>query len=145
MTPSPVVAAQLTRRLTVLGATSTVVGLAVASRQDPAVRAFGRQSAAWGVIDLAIAGASAARSSPPPTAQRLRIVLLVNTVLDVGYVAGGAHLAVRRPGFGGRLSPEAARGHGWAVVVQGALLLVVDGVHAHRLRSTAAPAGGPRR
>lgn len=134
MIPAPVVAARLTRRLTQLGATSTALGLVMATRRDPATRAFGRQTAAWGVIDLAIAGVGAARRSPPPTAGRLRTVLGVNAALDVLYVAAGAHLALRRPGFGGRLSPRAARGHGTAVVVQGALLLALDGAHTRQLR-----------
>lgn len=131
MTTAPVVAAQLTRRLTVLGATSTVVGLGMTAR--PAWRAFGCQTAAWGVVDLVIAGVGAARSATPPTAQRLRKVLLVNAALDVGYVAAGAHVAVRRPGFGGRVAPAAARGHGWAVVVQGLALLVLDAAHVRAL------------
>ena len=33
----------------------------------------------------------------------------VKTALDVGYVATGAHLAVRTPTFGGRLSAADAR------------------------------------
>ncbi len=138
MTAAPVAAAQLTRRLTVLGATSTVVGLALTAR--PAWRAFGVQTAAWGVVDLVIAGVGAARSPAPPSVRRLRTVLLVNAALDVGYVAAGAHVAVRRPGFGGRLAPAAARGHGWAVVVQGLALLALDGVQARAL-DPGAPAG----
>jgi hypothetical protein len=143
VTPAPVVAAQLTRRLTVLGATSTLVGLGLTAA--PSARAFGLQTAAWGVVDLAIAGVGAARSSTPPTARRLRTVLLVNAALDVGYLAVGTQLAVRRPGFGGRLGPAAARGHGTAVVVQGLALLVLDLAHARRISPAAPAAGEPRR
>ena len=147
MLPAPVVAARLTRRLAALGAASTVLGLALATRHDATGRAFGQQTAVWGLVDLTIAGVSAARSATPPTADRLRTVLLVNVGLDVLYVAGGAHLAVRRPGFGGRLGPAAARGHGGAVVVQGALLLLLDAVHAQLLRpvTSASPPVGARR
>jgi hypothetical protein len=142
VTPAPVVAAQLTRRLTVLGATSTLVGLGLTAA--PSARAFGLQTAAWGVVDLAIAGVGAARSSTPPTARRLRTVLLVNAALDVGYLAVGTQLAVRRPGFGGRLGPAAARRHGTAVV-QGLALLVLDLAHARRISPAAPAAGEPRR
>jgi len=77
----------------------------------------------------------AARSSAPPNAGRLRAVLVVNAALDVGYVIVGALIALRRPGVRGRLGNEAARGHGSAVVVQGALLLALDVVHARALNA----------
>jgi hypothetical protein len=91
----------------VLGATSTLVGLGLTAA--PSARAFGLQTAAWGVVDL------------------------------------GTQLAVRRPGFGGRLGPAAARGHGTAVVVQGLALLVLDLAHARRISPAAPAAGEPRR
>ena len=60
----------------------------------------------------------------PTDPARLRRVLLVNAGLDVGYLAVGAAL-VRH----GRW-----RGDGWAVVVQGAFLLVLDSAAARALR-----------
>lgn len=92
---------------------------------DPRTRGFGRQTAAWGAVDGAIAlvGArrqAAGRTTPP---DRLRRVLLVNAGLDVGYLAAGAWLA-RRPRW---------RGDGAAVVVQGAFLLWLDASRARRL------------
>ncbi len=79
---------------------------------------FGQQTAAWGAVDLAIAGINAARRSAAPTAERLRTVLLGNAALDVGNVAVGAHLAAHRPSLNRRLEPEQARGHGLVVVAQ---------------------------
>jgi hypothetical protein len=104
---------------------SVAVGLALAAR--PATRGLGRQTALWGVVDGAIALVGsrrrAARGTPPPA--RLRRVLLVNAVLDVGYVVTGTWL-VRD----GRW-----RGDGTAVVVQGAFLLVLDARAARALRA----------
>ena len=95
---------------------------------DPGLKAFGQQTAMWGLVDLAIAGVGAARPEGDP--DRVRKVLLINAALDVGYIAAGAHVAYHRTTLGGRLSPEAARGHGLAVVSQGAALLVFDLLHA---------------
>ena len=102
---------------------SMVLGAALSA--DPRTRGFGRQTAAWGLVDVAIAlvGArrhAAGRTTPPA---RLRRVLLVNAGLDVGYVAGGAALLRTR-----------WRGDGAAVVVQGAFLLWLDATAARRLR-----------
>ena len=93
---------------------------------DPRTRGFGRQTAAWGAVDGAIALVGARRQAAGRTtgAARLRRVLLVNAWLDVGYVAAGAVLA-RRPRW---------RGDGAAVVVQGAFLLWLDATAAWRLR-----------
>jgi hypothetical protein len=127
--------AALTRVVGGFGAASLLGGgalAAMAGRED--VRAFGQQSAAWGAVDVAIAGISALRSrrgAADPA--RLRRILLVNAVLDVGYVAAGAHLAHHGTTLGGRLSPAAARGHGAAVMVQGLGLLAIDLALARRM------------
>jgi hypothetical protein len=133
--PGPEVAASLTRTLAVLGASSIVVGGAIALvSSSPGPRAFGQQSAAWGAINLGIAGFGAWRSrTRPAEAASLRRTLLVNAGLDVVYVAAGAHVAFHRSTFGGRISPEAARGHGLAVVGQGLALMALDLTYARRL------------
>ncbi|GGG15115.1 hypothetical protein GCM10007304_31460 [Rhodococcoides trifolii] len=127
------VADRLGRHLTTWGGASVVLGgaLGIAGR-SPSIRAFGVQSAGWGAIDLLIAGAGAL-SKKPPTTSKLRKTLWVNAGLDVGYIAAGAHVAVRKPRFGGRITVEEAAGHGVAVVVQGAALLLLDTVHARAL------------
>ncbi|MGU3431830.1 DUF6992 family protein [Actinomycetes bacterium M1A6_2h] len=127
------VADRLGRRLTVWGGSSVVLGGALAlTGSSPAIRAFGIQSAGWGAIDLLIAGAGSL-SKKPPKSSTLRKTLWVNAGLDVGYIAAGAHVAVRKPLFGGRITPREALGHGVAVIVQGAALLVLDSVHARAL------------
>ncbi len=131
----PAVASDLTRTLTMFGGSSVVVGRALSGPSvGPTLRAFGRQTAAWGAINLAIAAVGAARArSHPAEATRLRRTLLINAGLDVGYVAAGAHVAHHRSTFGGRVSPEAARGHGLAVVTQGLGLMALDLYYARRL------------
>ena len=93
---------------------------------DPRTRGFGRQTAAWGAVDGAIALVGARRQAAGRTTApaRLRRVLLVNAGLDVGYVAAGAVL----------LRVARWRGDGAAVLVQGAFLLWLDSTAAHRLR-----------
>ena len=114
---------QLTRVLGAWAAASVALGAALAAR--PATRGFGRQTAAWGAVDGAIAwaGARKRRAKGPTDPGRLRTVLLVNAGLDVGYLAAGAWL-VRD----GRW-----RGDGAAVLVQGAFLLALDTTAARRL------------
>jgi hypothetical protein len=131
----PEVAASLTRTLALFGASSVAVGgLTSLTSSSPTARAFGQQTAAWGAINVAIAGFGAWRSrAHPAEAAGLRRTLLVNAGLDVAYVAGGAHVAGHRSTFGGRISPDAARGHGLAVVVQGLGLMALDLTFARRL------------
>lgn len=133
--PGPEVAASLTRTLVALGASSALVGgLVAATSSLPGRRAFGQQTAAWGTINLGIAGLGAWRSrAHPAQAARLRRTLLVNAGLDVAYVAAGAHIAHRRTTFGGRVTPSASRGHGLAVVGQGLALMALDLTYARRL------------
>ncbi len=131
----PEVAASLTRTLTLFGASSVVVGgLMGVTSSSPAVRAFGQQTAMWGAINTAIAGFGAWRSrTRPAEAAGLRRTLLVNAGLDVAYVAAGAHMAHHRSTFGGRVTADAARGHGLAVVIQGLGLMALDLGCARRL------------
>jgi len=115
---------RLTRVLGVWAAGSVAAGLALSV--DPRTRGFGRQTAAWGAVDGAIAavGVRGRRRRGPTDPARLRRVLLVNAGLDVGYLAVGARL-VRHDRW---------RGDGLAVLVQGAFLLVLDTTAARRLR-----------
>ena len=114
----------LTRTLGRWAVASTVLGGLLTAL--PRTRGFGRQTAAWGVVDGAIALVGARRAAAGRTTEpaRLRRVLLVNAALDVGYLAAGAAL-VRRTRW---------RGDGLAVLVQGAFLLVLDATAARRLR-----------
>ncbi|MGV8874378.1 MAG: DUF6992 family protein [Rhodococcus sp. (in: high G+C Gram-positive bacteria)] len=130
---APLVAQRLGRRLSVWGGGSVLAGTVLALRgSSPARRAFGLQTAGWGAIDLAIAGAGAL-SSKPPTAKSLSRLLWINAGLDVLYIAAGAHIAVKQPRFGRRITADQALGHGAAVVVQGAALLALDTSHARMI------------
>lgn len=134
---SSAVAARLTRALAGFGAASVLGGgiMAAASRH-PTVRAFGQQTALWGAINLTIAGVGAVRArSHPAEATRLRRLLLINAACDIGYIAIGAHVAYHRPTFGRRLTPQAALGHGLAVIDQATGLLALDLINARRLRT----------
>jgi hypothetical protein len=124
-----VVEERLTRVLGGWAAGSLAVGAALALR--PATRGFGRQTAAWGAVDGAIAlvGARRRAAKGPTEPARLRRVLLVNAGLDVGYLAAGLVL-VRHPAARAR----GLRGDGVAVLVQGAFLLVLDSAAARALR-----------
>lgn len=129
------VRSDLTRALTAWSVLSLVVGAGLA-RWGRGERAAGlaRQNLAWGAIDLGIAAVGArANRAPvddvPAAARSLRRLLLLNSALDVGYVAAG--LALLRAG---RLNGRDSTGDGAAVVAQGAFLLVLDLVNAARLR-----------
>jgi uncharacterized protein DUF6992 len=127
----------LARTTVAWGSASTVAGLAVAAaRRDSFWRSFGLQTAGWGAVDLAVAVVGRRlqerrmRNLPDPYApeaqeherQKLRKVLIVNVVADVGYVVLGAVLARHD-------RPEVA-GSGVAIIVQGGFLLVHDSLHA---------------
>ena len=111
---------------------SVLVGAALSAH--PRTRGFGRQTAAWGAVDGAIALVGARRQAAGRTtdAARLRRTLLVNAGLDVGYLALGARL--RRS--------ERWSGDGLAVLVQGAFLLLLDTTAAVRLAPLPAGEGG---
>ena len=127
----------LARTTVAWGSVSTVAGLAVAAAtQSPFWRSFGLQTAGWGAVDLGVAVVGRRlqerrmRQLTDPYApdaqerelQKLRKVLLINVVADVGYVALGAVLA--------RHDRPHVAGSGVAIIVQGAFLLVHDSVHA---------------
>lgn len=114
---------RVTRVLGAWAVASVATGAGLASRS--ASRGFGRQTAAWGLVDgvIVAAGLLGRKRRGPTDPVRLRRILLVNAGLDVGYVATGVGL-VRH----GRW-----RGDGWAVVVQGAFLLILDAAAARAL------------
>ena len=133
---------QLTRRLTFWSLASIAFGLPILTL-SPFWRGVGIQFIAWGAIDLIIAlvGANSAkrrkaRLSPdelagtaPPEAAKLKRILLINTALDVLYMAGGLALILTL----GADNPE-WQGHGWGIIVQGGFLFFFDLYHALKLR-----------
>jgi hypothetical protein len=120
------------------GAANTVAGAGMARSRSIAVRRAGQQACIWGLIDLVLAvnGRRGARrqaitadaTATSAAAARFRMILAVNGLLDIGYVAGGAGLAIRAA-----RRPD-QRGTGLGIALQGLFLLVYDSV---LLRGTA--------
>lgn len=98
-------------------------------------RAFWQANAAWNVVNLAIAGFSLhGQASATPASwdlarslsegQKMEKLLLLNTGLDVGYLAFGGLLLER----GHRTDSARLRGWGKSLLVQGGFLLLFDAV-----------------
>ncbi len=109
------------------------MGAGLATAKTPVLRHVGIQAVVWGAIDAALAysGPENARNKlqqgttdaeQQEEAQRFQRIVAINAALDVLYVLGGS-LLVRRAG-----SNEARRGAGIGIIIQGAFLLVYDGV-----------------
>ncbi|MGF1581443.1 MAG: hypothetical protein ACFCD0_19125 [Gemmataceae bacterium] len=79
-------------------------------------RSFWFMSGLWGWIDGGIALYALLR--PVESLEGLRDVLLINIGLDVAYMITGVALT--------RFSSSKLRGFGWAILVQGMFLLVLD-------------------
>ncbi|MFC3415044.1 DUF6992 family protein [Algoriphagus hitonicola] len=116
-------------------------GLA-ARQQSGELKAFHQMNLYWNSVNLVIAGLGywqATKESPGTdfwqtmeAQQGIEKILLVNAALDVAYMAGGFYLKER----GLRKSNERLIGFGKSVILQGAFLLVFDGImygfhHAH--------------
>ena len=114
--------------------------LAVGDRREhPARHGFGVQSAAWGAVNIGIATVALSTGFGDPTsslAAAIRAenayadVLLLNLGLNVGYAGVGAALVAvgHRAGIPSAQTRGALRGHGWALVLQGAGLFALDGI-----------------
>jgi hypothetical protein len=125
--------------LKIWGLGSIIVGAASLLHPAPRIRHMGLQAISWGAIDAALAllGRRSARRkaqqarhgerSSAAIASEIRTfrrILLVNSLLDVGYVLGGLWLlrtADERP---------ARQGMGLGIIVQGLFLLVYDALLA---------------
>ncbi len=98
-------------------------------------RAFGVQTLAWGAVNTGIAAIGLLRAAPDSALAlgdalraeaHLADVLWLNIGLDAGYMAVGATLWI--VAARGVQNSDAWRGHGRAVVLQGAALLALDAV-----------------
>lgn len=127
------------RRVGAWGATSVAVGTVLLVTADGRTgrRAFGVQTLAWGAVDTGIAAFGLLRAVPDSALAlgdalraeaHLADVLWLNLGLDAGYMAVGATLWI--VAARGVQNPDAWRGHGRAVVLQGAALLALDAVVA---------------
>lgn len=144
-------------RVTVWGTANVMGGIALAGgasgleaagiQAQPELFGLGVQSALWGAINLGIVGAGF-RFLDQPTEDLAaaidaedtwRTVLAVNECFNMGYVAVGA-LMVGASFLPVPISPlllAQLRGHGLAVMFQGAGLFILDGlalVETHRRR-----------
>lgn len=108
-------------------------GLA-ARQQSGELKAFHQMNLYWNSVNLLIAGLGywqATQESPGTdfwqtieAQQGIEKILLVNAALDVAYIAGGFYLKER----GLRKSSDRLIGFGKSVILQGAFLLVFDGI-----------------
>ena len=130
----------LTGELASWGLASTALGITLGLGTGGPLRRFGRQTAMWGIVDLAIAGVGRlARSrrgmlTPDEVATqvaRLRKLLWANAAADVVYVLGGTVIAVR--GAAGKTTFRMGVGDGVAIVIQGGFLLLLDVTYARKL------------
>lgn len=134
------------RRMSLLlgwGLFSIVAGLLAQRNPRAFWKQFGLQALTWGAIDAALAlfglngankkeerfalGELGARDEAKEARGFYRI-LLINTGLDVLYIAGGAWLLQR---FKGR---DDRQGMGVGVMVQGVWLLLFDGLVSQEVR-----------
>lgn len=128
MTDPAVVVGTLNKVVGTWGLISVAGGSALAaSGRSQGMAAFGQQTATWGAINVAIAAFGTWRSRHrTPSKSGLRTLLLVNSVLDIGYIAVGAAIATGKLSWDGRIPSHAAVGHGSAVMIQGAALAAID-------------------
>ncbi len=114
------------------------VGVALMQSDRPLIFHFGGMTLAWAVINALIAlfalrGVSkkARQNADTPTvlgwARHLHKLLWINFGLDILYIAVGVGLARWN------ISNPMLVGFGWAVVIQGAFLLLFDGWHGWRV------------
>ena len=107
-------------RLLVAAGISVVGGLLLVWRY-PGTKAFGTMSAAWGLIDAIIALVGL-RNVAYESLEALRATLAFNLGLNFGYIGVGVAMAALA---GDR---KTVRGFGQAIVVQGLILLWLDGM-----------------
>ena len=109
----------------VVAGTALIALGAVRRGASPLLTQFAVQCAAWGAIDLLIAGLAwrGLAERDVTGATKLDRLLWLNTGLNVGYVAVGITLAVLGWQLGRRLGLVGA---GAGVVVQGLALFILD-------------------
>ena len=127
----------LTRRLFGWNVVNMAAGVVLARNADALWRGIGSQAVGWSVINFIIAifgGSATQKRSLKPDAfnpetlakesRNLRRLLWINAGLDVGYMVGGWWYAGRE------VARPFRRGMGVGIIIQGALLLVFDVIHA---------------
>ena len=120
--------------LTVWGISSMIGGLNFLYFDNPFMDAVGFQFLIWGLIDALIALA------PPffrkirgkrhiENLTKLKKILLINSVLDLGYIAIGIII------FIGIFNINEYNGHGIGVIIQGSFLAIFDTYYAVKIKA----------
>lgn len=114
----------IARQLLVWGGASVVLGAVglLVPGVSPFLRGFALQTVIWGAIDGALGTLGLWRP-----ARRLKKILLINSGIDLIYVAVGVALLLY-----GR-DDSYLQGNGWAIIVQGTFLFFFDLYHGIRL------------
>jgi len=128
--------------LNVIGGAALVLSLS--RDDDPAWWGFGAQSGAWGFVNVGIATAGLLGGGSGTDAWRGALdaertyhdILLLNMGLNVAYAGVGTAMVIA--GYRDVRSARSWRGHGTALIMQGAGLLLLDGISlfASRTRLT---------
>ena len=114
---------------------NVVVNPILASRATGAEKSFYQMNALWNVVNLGLAGASLWQSSRGNAGsddwlsafneqQSIEKIFLVNTALDVAYMAGGLYMMERSKNV--LKNADRLKGFGKGVILQGAFLFVFD-------------------
>ena len=120
-------------RVAAWGVSNVAGGLSLRAASDQSdTQAFGFQSAAWGAVNVGIAAAGLLGSRDQPATWRRAVdaerryhdILLANLGLNVGYASVGTAMVVAST-YDVDQSAE-WRGHGSALILQGAGLFVLD-------------------
>ena len=129
----------LSRRLMMWSLASMLAGIILLAGTDEFWKGFGLQALVWGFIDgliglVGLRGSLGRLFKPVDLAEagersrKLRKILWINTVLDVGYIAAGGLLLALRGGEDVFLA-----GSGIGIMVQGGFLFLFDLIHALRV------------
>jgi hypothetical protein len=111
------------------GGVSIITGPAMLFHDSFTIENMGIQNIAWGVIDTGIAlyarhsisGKGSSSISVQKEKQNFRKLLLVNSFLDIAYVGVGAAISAS--------GKDKLKGHGYGIIIQGAFLLLFDGIN----------------
>jgi hypothetical protein len=121
------------KRLAAWAVVSILAGIVIGQlgQSDP-VKGAGSMTFWWAVVNLFIAlpGLRKSEQAKPVEIPKLREVLYLNQGLNLGYVGVGLTMALGIPGW--------AQGGGWAIVVQGLGLFVLDSLLLRRSPASSA-------
>ncbi len=124
--------------LRVLGAYSianVIYGSIAAASSEGSSKYFHQMNAIWNGVTLGITGIGhlarkdhrgSSLSETILQQERTEKLFLFNSGLDIAYIAGGAYIYERSKNVSAR--PERLKGYGQSVMLQGAVLLLFDGI-----------------